>query len=232
MSQQGILTNVVGKKLLMGLTGLFLVSFLVVHVGINACALIPDNGYTFNLAAEFMASNFFIRTAEWGLFLGLMIHVFDAAVLTWHNRKSRPVAYAKMDGKANSTWYSRSMGILGTLLLIFLIVHLAHFWVKSRFTGLEEMGYSTGEILPDLYNQMLNTFKNLWVVILYALAQFSLAYHLLHGFPSAFQTLGISHPKYNPLIKTAGITFSIVVPTLFAIIPVVLYLRFNHFINF
>jgi succinate dehydrogenase / fumarate reductase cytochrome b subunit len=232
MSQHGILKNVVGKKLIMGLTGIFLVSFLVVHVGINACALVNDDGYTFNTAAEFMASNFFIRTAEWGLFLGLLIHVFDAAVLTLHNRKSRPVAYAKMDGKANSTWYSRSMGILGTLLLIFLIVHLAHFWVKSRFTGLEDQLYNNGTILPDLYKQMSDTFQSLWVVILYTVAQFSLAYHLLHGFPSAFHTLGISHPKYNPLIKIVGITFSIVVPTLFAIIPVVLYLRSNHLINF
>ena len=228
MSQQGILKNVVGKKLLMGLTGLFLVSFLVVHVGINACALINDNGETFNTAAEFMATNFFIRTAEWGLFLGLIIHILDAAVLTWHNRKSRPVAYAKMDGKANSTWYSRSMGILGTLLLIFLIVHLAHFWVKSRFTGIENP--LSGK--DDLYFVMFWTFQDLWVVILYVLAQASLAYHLLHGFQSAFQTLGINHPKYNPLIKIAGIAFSILVPTLFAIIPVVLYLRFNHLINF
>ncbi len=228
MSQQGILKNGVGKKLIMGLTGIFLVSFLMVHLGINLCALVNDNGETFNSAAEFMSQNFFIRTAEWGLFLGFIIHILDAAVLTWNNRKSRPVNYAKVDGAANSTWYSRSMGILGTLLLIFLILHLGHFWVKSRFIGIENPFTQH----DDLYFIMLYTFQDLWVVIVYVLAQVSLAYHLLHGFQSAFKTLGLQHPKYDPLIKISGIVYSIVVPALFALIPVVLYLRFNHLITF
>jgi succinate dehydrogenase / fumarate reductase cytochrome b subunit len=228
MSQHGILKNVVGKKLIMGLTGIFLVSFLVVHLGINLCALVPDNGETFNSAAEFMADNFFIRTAEWGLFLGFILHIVDAAVLTLGNRKSRPIAYAKVDGAANSSWYSRSMGILGTLLLIFLILHLGHFWVKSRFTGIENPFTQK----DDLYFYMMYTFQDLWVVIIYILAQISLGYHLLHGFKSAFRTLGLNHPKYNPLISIIGIVYSILVPTLFAIIPVVLHLRYNHYITF
>ena len=116
-----------------------------------------------------MADNFFIRTAEWGLFLGFILHIVDAAVLTLGNRKSRPIAYAKVDGAANSSWYSRSMGILGTLLLIFLILHLGHFWVKSRFTGIENPFTQK----DDLYFYMMYTFQDLWVVIIYILAQIS-----------------------------------------------------------
>lgn len=222
MANSGLLQNGIGKKLLMGLTGLFLITFLVVHLGINLCALVDDGGELFNNAAYFMGHNLFIRTAEIGLFLGIIVHIVDALLLTLQSRKARPVAYAVVDGKANSRWYSRWMGLLGTLILMFLIVHLIHFWVKSRFTGIEdEYGRE------NLYLVMVNTFKIHWVVLVYVLAQISLAYHLLHGFQSAFQTLGFNHPKYTPLIKIVGATFAILVPTLFAIIPIVLHIRHN-----
>jgi succinate dehydrogenase / fumarate reductase cytochrome b subunit len=92
-----------------------------------------DGGETFNEAAEFMAKNFFIRTAEIGLFVGLIAHIVDGLMLWSANKKKRPVQYAVVS-KDNSTWYSRSMGLLGTLLLLFLVMHLKHFWVVSRFT--------------------------------------------------------------------------------------------------
>ena len=103
----------------MGLTGLFLISFLVVHVSINSCIYFNDGGETFNAAANFMAHNPVIRIVEIGLFGGLILHCIQALILTLQNRKARPVAYAKTDGAANSKWYSRSMGVLGSLLLLF-----------------------------------------------------------------------------------------------------------------
>lgn len=215
-----MLGSSVSKKVIMGLTGLFLISFLVVHLGINLCALLDDGGETFNIAAEFMAKNLVIRTMEIGLFLGFIIHIVDGLYLEFKNRQARPVAYYKSPGSENSTWYSRSMGLLGTLLLIFLIVHLAHFWVKSRFGDItDEYGRE------NLYLIMAQVFKNPIVVVLYVISQISLAYHLLHGFQSAFQTLGFNHPKYSPLIKVTGTAYAILVPLLFAIIPVVLYFR-------
>jgi succinate dehydrogenase / fumarate reductase cytochrome b subunit len=168
-----------------------------------------------------MAHNWLIRAGELVLFAGLIIHVVQALILTLENKKARPVGYAKVDGSANSSWYSRSMGLLGTLLLMFLIVHLIHFWVKSRFTGLPGEDGNGNE---NLYAVMQETFKMLWVVILYALAMISLAYHLLHGFQSAFQTLGLNNKLYTPIIKKAGIYFSIFVPFIFALMPILMYL--------
>ena len=167
-----------------------------------------------------MATNWIIRAMEVVLMLGIVLHIVQALVLTLENRKARPIAYAQVNGAANSSWYSRSMGLLGTLLLIFLIIHLAHFWVKSRFTGLP-IDEHTGH--DNLFIVMVETFKHLWVVVVYCLAMISLAYHLLHGFQSAFQTLGLNHKKYTPLIKSVGMWFSIIVPIIFAAMPIAMH---------
>jgi succinate dehydrogenase / fumarate reductase cytochrome b subunit len=207
-----------GKKLVMGITGLFLISFLMVHCFLNSLIFINDGGETFNLGAEFMAKNWVIRAMEIVLFGGLLWHIIQAAILTRQNNKARPVAYAASNPSANSKWYSRSMGLLGTILLIFLIIHLRHFWVVSRFTDEITSGRET------LFNEMKEVFSQLWVVILYCLAMVSLGYHLLHGFKSAFQTLGWNHVKYNAIIEKTGVIISIVLPVLFAAMPIAIYM--------
>lgn len=227
MSATGLFKNAVSKKIVMGLSGIFLILFLVVHLSINLCALIPDEGETFNMMAEFMAKPF-IKPLEVGLFLGFIIHMVDALLLTIQNRKARAQGYEVNGASANSKWYSRSMGLLGTLLLLFLIVHLAHFWVPSRFTGIID---ASGNQSHDMYALMEQTFQIEWVVVLYALTQISLGYHLLHGFKSAFQSLGLNHPKYNGIIEGFGVIYSITVPLLFAAIPVILYLRGHGFLT-
>lgn len=210
----------IGKKLIMGITGLFLISFLLVHCFINSLIFLNDGGLTFNLGANFMATNWLIRAMEVVLMLGLLLHVVQGFRLTLQNQAARPVKYAVNNGNANSKWYSRSMGLLGTLLLIFLIVHLSNFWVVSRFTGIPTEDANGRE---DLYAVMKEAFKNIWLVVLYVLAMVSLAYHLLHGFASAFQTLGWNHRKYTPLIKNLGIWYSIIIALLFAAMPVAIY---------
>src|ERR1700759_4727501 len=122
MSKSGFLSSSIGKKFIMSLTGLFLISFLLVHCFLNSFIFFNDGGLTFNTGAHFMATNWLIRAMELVLFLGLILHMIQALVLTRANQKARPVSYAKFNGAANSTWYSRSMGLLGTLLLIFLII--------------------------------------------------------------------------------------------------------------
>lgn len=211
----------IGKKLIMGLTGLFLISFLVVHCFLNCFVFIPDGGLMFNIGAHFMATNWIIRAMEIVLMAGLLLHIVQGARLTFQNQAARPVKYTYNDGNANSKWYSRSMGLLGTLLLIFLIVHLSQFWVVSRFTGIPSVDANGHE---DLYAVMKATFAELWVVILYVLSMISLAYHLLHGFASTFQTMGWNHKKYTPIIKALGVGFSIIIPLLFAAMPVWIYL--------
>lgn len=218
--KSGFLSSSLGKKVVMGLTGLFLISFLVVHCFLNSFIFFNDGGLMFNTGAHFMATNWLIRAMEVVLMLGIIIHIVQALVLTMENKKARPIGYAQVNGAANSTWYSRSMGLLGTLLLIFLIIHLAHFWVKSRFTGLPGEDANGHE---NLYAVMQETFKYAWVVVLYCLAMVSLAYHLMHGFQSAFQTLGLNHKKYTPVIKAIGFWFSIIVPLIFAAMPIAMF---------
>lgn len=213
-----MLSSSIGQKLIMGVTGLFLISFLVVHCGINALIFFNDGGHTFNEGAEFMGTNWLIRTMEIVLFVGLLLHIFKGFALTSKNQSKRPVKYAVSAGNANSKWYSRSMGLLGTLLLIFLIIHLKHFWVTSRFTDQITGGHTT------LFDEMKVIFSELWVVILYMLSMISLSYHLMHGFQSAFQTLGLNHNRYTPFIKQFGTVFSIILPILFALMPLTMYL--------
>jgi succinate dehydrogenase / fumarate reductase cytochrome b subunit len=209
-----------GKKLLMAITGLFLCSFLIVHCGLNSLIFLNDGGEAFNAGAEFMAHNPIIRTMEIVLFAGLILHALDALVLTLHNKKARPVGYAVVNGNANSKWYSRSMGLLGTLILIFLIIHLKHFWFVSRLTDEITSGEET------LFGEMKEVFANPIWVILYVASMFSLAYHLLHGFQSGFQSLGLNHPKYNSFIKCVGVGFSIIIPFIFALMPLAFYFKF------
>ncbi|MEJ5993531.1 succinate dehydrogenase cytochrome b subunit [Pedobacter sp. Du54] len=211
----------IGKKLIMGITGLFLISFLVVHCFLNSFVFFDNTGVLFNEGAHFMATNWIIRAMEVVLMAGLLLHIVQGARLTFENQAARPQKYAYNNGNANSKWYSRSMGLLGTLLLIFLIVHLSQFWTVSRFTGIPTTDAAGHE---DLYAVMKGTFSNIWFVVLYVLSMISLAYHLLHGFASAFQTLGWNHKKYTPIIKAVGVWFSILIPLIFAAMPVWIYL--------
>jgi succinate dehydrogenase / fumarate reductase, cytochrome b subunit len=207
----------IGRKLTMGLTGLFLVTFLIVHVGINSMIFLNDGGSTFNEYATFMSHNYIIRVMEVGLFVGFIIHIFQGYSLTLKNQKARPVKYAVAPGNNTSNWYSRSMGVLGSLLLIFLVVHLSHFWVGTKASL-----YLHGDAPHDTFNEMKEEFSKLWVVITYVVGVIALWWHLIHGIPSAFQTLGINNSKYNNLIKNFAYGFASLVCLLFAGMPIAL----------
>ncbi len=202
----------------MGLTGLFLILFLVVHCYINAQIFWNDGGEKFTEAAHFMGTNFIIRTVEIGLFAFLILHIVQGLLLWAKNRSRRTTRYAVSAGNATSKWYSRSMGLLGTLILIFLIVHVSAFWAPNRASQL--MG--NGEL--DLYAMMRDKFQNPVMVVFYLFGCFSLAWHLVHGFYSSFQTLGLATNKYKGIIKGVGVGFSIIVPIIFALMPIAFYL--------
>ena len=214
------LSSSIGKKFIMGITGIFLILFLIVHAGINSLIFLDDNGLTFNVGAHFMATNWIIRAGEYILFIGLLVHIFQALRLTIENKKARPIAYAVNNGNANSKWYSRSMGLLGTLLLIFLVIHLKDFWVVSRFTGIPTVDANGHE---DLYAVMREKFQDPVRVAAYVLLMISLCYHLLHGFASAFQTMGWNHSKYNGIIKKTSVWYSIIISIIFALMPIAVY---------
>ncbi|MBI5857297.1 MAG: succinate dehydrogenase cytochrome b subunit [Sphingobacteriales bacterium] len=219
MKWSEMLTSPVGKKWVMALTGLFLITFLMVHVGLNACIWADDGGIMFNAAAHFMGSMVVIRIIEIGLILGFVIHIIQGLVLEFQNRRKRGVAYKMSLGSRGSKWYSRSMGLLGTILLLFLILHWVHFWIPNR----SHQGWLLGEEL-NLYQEMKVTFQQEWVVIVYVIGCISLAWHLLHGFQSAFRTIGVSNKRYLALLNAIGTGFSIIIPLAFAMMPVSFYL--------
>ncbi len=206
----------------MSLTGIFLISFLVVHVGINACIWANDGGQMFNLASHFMGTTVVIRILEVGLFAGLLLHIIQGLIVEIQNRTRRRIGYAVTMGNKGSKWYSRSMGLLGTLLL-FLIMHLSHFWVPSRFTELPTIDIN-GKEVANQYAEIIRVFQSPVIVTLYVLGCISLMYHLLHGFQSAFRTLGVPNGKYISIIKVAGFGFAVIVSLAFAMMPVSVYL--------
>jgi succinate dehydrogenase / fumarate reductase cytochrome b subunit len=154
------------------------------------------------------------------------LHIVDGLLLAFQNRKARPVRYSYEKAGASSAWYSRSMAILGTLILLFLVMHLYHFWLKTRITGL-----TTPEVMIDgqphenLFGEMKLVFSNELAVIVYLLGCFSLFWHLLHGFKSAFQSLGFNHTKYKPTIALFGDAFAVIVPIIFALMPIAIYFK-------
>ncbi len=219
MKWSEMFTSSIGKKLVMSLTGIFLILFLIVHVSLNACIWAMDGGEMFNKGAHFMGSNVVPRILEVGLFAGLLLHIIQGFMLEFQNRSKRRQGYAVAMGSKGSKWYSRSMGILGSLILIFLVVHISDFWFPNR----SNQGFLLGEEI-NLYDKMQVTFQELWVVILYIAGCISLAWHLLHGFQSAFRTLGVSNKKYLALLNATGIGFSIIIPFVFAMMPVSFYM--------
>jgi succinate dehydrogenase / fumarate reductase cytochrome b subunit len=212
-----LFTSSLGRKLMMALTGLFLISFLIIHCTINAMIFFNDGGVTFSHWGHFMGTNPIIRTLEIGLVAGFLIHIIQGLLLWKANHSARPVKYSVSNAPSHSTWYSRSMGLLGTLLLLFLIMHTSHFWIPNRTNQ-----FTQGEELP-LYKMMFEVFSNPLVVFFYVIGCVSLFWHLLHGFASAFQSLGLNHLKYNGIISFVGTAFSIIVPFIFAMMPIAIY---------
>lgn len=229
MTWKQVFTSSIGRKITMGLTGIFLVTFLVVHVGINACIWANDGGEMFNKAAHFMGSMVVIRIVEIGLFVFIFIHIIQGLALEISNRSKRGIGYAKNYGNRGSKWYSRSMGLLGTLILLFLILHWINFWIPSRFTGVtDDMGNPisreyNGVEMHDLYSLMKRVFSDLWVVIVYVLGCISLGYHLAHGVQSSFRSLGVHNRRYNAILTSFGYGFAIIVSLAFAMMPISFY---------
>ena len=221
-----LFTSSLGRKIVMSLTGLFLCSFLIVHCGVNACLFVNDEGLTFNAAAHFMESNILIRTIEIGLFAAIIIHVLQAIVLTMQNNKARGKnKYNDQKFGETSTWYSRNMGILGTIVFFFLVVHLINFFIGLRFDEVYKYGEDANGH-ANLYANVKDCFSNTWVSVFYVFCMIAMGFHLQHGFASGFQTLGINHHYYTPLIKKIGYFFSVLIPAVFAAMPIYFLLKF------
>ncbi len=207
----------VGRKFIMAMTGLFLCAFLVEHLYGNLQLYKLDGGKAFNEYTEFMTGNLLIRTVEYILFIGIIIHALDGFMLTLANRRARPVRYAVNRQSQNSTWFSRNMGLTGSIIFVFFIIHLREFFFAHRFGGATE----------SMAVSVANAFSTAWYAAIYLVAMVVLGAHLNHGFSSAFQTMGLNNHKYMKNLKYAGTLFAMVMMIGFASFPVMFY--FNLF---
>ena len=303
----------------MALTGLFLCLFLVGHLLGNLQLIfktVEEGKRVFNEYAYFMTHNPAVMILSYLTYFSILFHAVDGIALLIQNRRARPVKYAYTKPSSNSSWTSRYMALLGTLVLVFIATHMSNFWWKMKYTtevplhsyysetnqdtlylthkgeqistselrrigeadgtqlvmkaekvnnniekeyqdyltsnnlsleqmkGIEELKEKQirkedevlGEGYKDLHTVVMQFFSKdnkgsngapfgLFGTLFYVLSMSVLAFHLWHGFSSAFQSLGLNHPKYTPLIKIFGKGFAIVVPFLFAIIPVIIYFK-------
>lgn len=275
MAKSAILKSSLAKKYWMALTGLFLCLFLSGHLAGNL-QLIFSDALHFNQYALFMTTNPAVKILSYLTYISIIFHAVDGIMLTFQNKAARPIGYAKNNPSANSSFSSRNMAVLGTVILVFIVTHMVNFWAVMHFDekmpiqtitidsqGMKQEFYLTtdGGYLPkeqvdqkmiviknrteffdakadvkvkegykDLHKITFAFFKDskfgLIATLLYVISMIVLSFHLLHGFQSAFQTLGANNPKYTPTIKLFGKAFAIIVPLLFAIIPV-----YIHFIS-
>jgi succinate dehydrogenase cytochrome b subunit len=219
----GITQTTLIKKILMALTGLFLAFFLIIHLLGNLQLLLPEEvGHTqFNAYSHFLSGNILIKIISYVLYASILYHVFDAAWITLTNRKASDKNYNSDNRAEVSGWISRNMGILGTLILIFLVIHFKDYWYIYKF-GSPPVDAAGNK---DLYLIVVASFKEWYYVAGYVMAIIALGIHLLHGISSAFRTLGVYHPKYIRWLKYLGYIFSILITIGFAIIPILIYIK-------
>jgi succinate dehydrogenase / fumarate reductase cytochrome b subunit len=250
-----VFSSSIGKKLIMSLTGIFLCLFLVVHLVGNLQLFKDDAGLAFNKYAYFMTHFTPIKVVSYLLYASVIVHVIYAITLSMKNKAARPIGYAKYDGQANSKWNSRNMGILGTVILVFLATHMSNFWWKfhndevpyieyrtdlatgqttarelqaSEFHDYQETVENNVQIVKarDLYKQVDFAFQNIALVALYVIAMAALAFHLIHGFQSAFQTLGFNHRRYIGIIRVIGVwVFGVLIPIGFVLMPLFFFFK-------
>lgn len=198
----------------MAISGIFLIIFLLQHFIINITSVFSES--IFNQFSHFMGTNFVVQfIAQPILILGVIFHFVMGFVLDFKNRTSRKIKYVKYKGDANASWMSRNMIISGLVVLSFLGLHFYDFWIP-------EMNYKYVEFLPDdpnrYYDELTHKFEDLTKVVIYVISFGFLSLHLLHGFSSSFQSLGLN--KYNFLIKIIANIYAVGIPLGFSFIAI------------
>jgi len=209
------------KKYVMAFAGLFLITFLFVHMIINLLVLLPSTDW-FNIAAHFMGTNIFIKIFEVVLFGGFIIHIIYGVIIQIQNWLARPARY-KVEGWSHTSPFSKFMIHLAVLIFIFLVIHLTDFYVKVKFLGEVGEVAINDKMYHDLGALIIAKFQIPLYVFGYILAFVFLGFHLHHGFQSAFQSLGLNHSKYTPFIKILSTIISIVLALGFICIPLAIY---------
>ncbi len=207
----------VGKKLMVALTGLLLCTYLVIHLIGNLLMFRSDHGAAFDAYADILPNILIIRIIEILLFAVFLFHIFTGVLLWFLNRRARPVNYAENRKGENSALTSRTMFLSGSIVFIFLVIHMQNFWYTSRYEAGE--GFS-------MYAVVRSTFSDPVYGVLYLVAMGLLGFHLRHGFQSAFQTFGLRNRKFSAFIEWVGAIFWLLIPLGFASMP--LYFLLYH----
>ena len=211
------------QKALAAFSGGFLVLFLVGHLAGNLQLFIPGElgQKQFNAYALFMTTNPAVIALSYVTYTSIILHSILTVYLVIKSKLARPIKYQVSSGNSNSSWASRNMAFLGTMLLIFIIIHLRSFWYEMHFgdIGIDKWGNK------DLHTVTVSAFQNIFYTGFYILSMLMLAFHLSHGVGSAFQTLGLNTLKYEKSITFFGKGIAIIIPLIFATIPIVLYVR-------
>jgi succinate dehydrogenase / fumarate reductase cytochrome b subunit len=223
----GFLSSSIARKVAMALSALFLIFFLIIHLTVNITSLFSEK--VFNELSHFMGTNPLIQFAlQPVLIFGVVFHFVMGFVLEIKNRGARNVKYVKYNGAANATWMSRNMTISGGVILIFIVIHFLDFWIpelNTKYVLGDMSGIAKGEEGYRYFAELQHKFMSPLKVGIYVVAFVLLSLHLLHGFQSAFQSIGFNN-KYTTWVKSLGTIYSIVIPLGFIIIA--LYHHFNH----
>lgn len=225
--KKGLFKTSVGRKNLMAFTGLFIIFFLFIHLVGNLILVIPNSFFPiefwgdvenvhdmYNAYSHFLVHFWPVTIVAWVLYAAILAHIVDALLITLHNRKSQGEKY-QVSYTDTSTWYSRNMGVLGTVIGLFIVLHMVQFWLQYKVLKIEH----------DLYNLVLATFKIWWYVVIYEIGIIALGFHLVHGIESAHRSLGIYPKKMMNTIKLIALYFSLVMAILYASIPIILYFK-------
>jgi succinate dehydrogenase / fumarate reductase cytochrome b subunit len=215
------LTSSIGQKLVMSLTGIFMILFLIIHLLGNLQLLATDEGESFNTYAYFMTHNPVIKLISYTLYASILLHAILGIALWQQNRQaSGGSRYAVHHTRANER-PSRNMAWLGIVIFVFIVLHMYQFWFQMHWGGVPTLTYPGLDYeVKNLYGPVAETFSNGFFVAFYVISMVVIAFHLWHGFWSSLQTLGLNHRKYNPIIVGLGWIYAIVIPALFALIPV------------
>ena len=219
---KGLSSSSVGKKVLMALSGFFLMFFLMQHFVINLFSVISAD--LFNEVSHFMGTNGLVQfVLQPVLLVGVLFHLGMGIYLDVKNKAARPVKYAMDKPSENSNWMSRNMIITGIMVMLFLGLHFYDFWlpeIKDKF--IDGKWDEPTKYFPHLQHK----FQDLARIVIYCISFVFLSLHLLHGFQSAFQSAGFNHNKYTPTIKKLGNLYAIIIPAGFVFIAL-----FHYFIQ-
>lgn len=217
---KGFLSSSIGKKLLMSLSGLFLIVFLLVHLGLNLTMLFdPLDGSVYNKAANFMGTNPLMKVMEPILALGFFLHILYGIIVQLNNWKARGNnKYAVVNQKDSSTWASRNMIWLGVFVFAFLAIHIYNYYAVLKF-GQPPTINVDGVEMHNTFKLVTDVFEIWWYDLIYIIGFIALGLHLHHAFWSAFQTLGLNNKIWRRRLEVIGDIYTILVVVGFTIIP-------------